>query len=180
MTTKSHTARQRRRAPWATKAGPTLQTLRKLRARGWGTRKTNCISLRSAFLQNIGGIPRLPRKRTRAQRLRPRQVRNDDEKPQGPATSFVLACAFAPVAGALGYKIGRAEARRYRKTNGGAARTRKRNRTLENEGCGTRAARTHPSDPSQAPFGTQGKQGKRAGHPKKRCSVRHVSGRWCW
>jgi len=84
MTTKSHTARQRRRAPWATKAGPTLQTLRKLRARGWGTRKTNCISLRSAFLQNIGGIPRLPRKRTRAQRLRPRQARNETKSPRAP------------------------------------------------------------------------------------------------
>jgi hypothetical protein len=29
---------------------------------------------------------------------------NESEKPQGPATSFVVACAFAPVAGALGYK----------------------------------------------------------------------------
>jgi len=26
------------------------------------------------------------------------------KRPQGPATSFVLTCAFAPVAGALGYK----------------------------------------------------------------------------
>ncbi len=26
------------------------------------------------------------------------------KNPQGPATSFVVACAFAPVAGALGYK----------------------------------------------------------------------------
>ena len=29
------------------------------------------------------------------------------KKPQGPATSFVPACAFAPVAGALGYKSAR-------------------------------------------------------------------------
>jgi hypothetical protein len=29
---------------------------------------------------------------------------DEREKPQGPATSFVVACAFAPVAGALGYK----------------------------------------------------------------------------
>jgi hypothetical protein len=27
------------------------------------------------------------------------------KKPQGPATSFVVACALAPVAGALGYKL---------------------------------------------------------------------------
>jgi hypothetical protein len=99
---------------------------------------------------------------------------NDNEKLQGPANSFLVACAFAPVAGALGYKIGRAEARRYRKTNGGIARTRKKNRTLENEGCGTRAARTHPSDASQA-------QGKRAGRPQNLRGARRFSGRgrWC-
>jgi len=27
------------------------------------------------------------------------------ETPQGPATSFAVACVFAPVAGALGYKL---------------------------------------------------------------------------
>ena len=31
--------------------------------------------------------------------------RTERETPQGPATSFVVACAFAPVAGALGYKL---------------------------------------------------------------------------
>ena len=39
-----------------------------------------------------------------AQRRRVHREKVWAQKPQGPATSFVVACAFAPVAGALGYK----------------------------------------------------------------------------
>jgi hypothetical protein len=58
------------------------------------------------------------------------------QKPQGPANSFVVACAFAPVAGALCYK---APARVRLKFHAASGFAHRRNRTVR-------------SDPWLAPF----------------------------
>ena len=58
--------------------------------------------------------------------------RTERETPQGPATSFVVACAFAPVAGALGYKL-RPEGRRSKDPpfgKGGAPAKARKSRSL--------------------------------------------------